>query len=1187
MIAKHKKYSKYVRLPGEPKTILQKMALPSRLFGSWLKIYTTFALVQVDDWNVLQLSFVTIQTPDYDPGAVSENYENLYKTLEAVRINGKKPPVESITPSEIEEALDLSLEENDEAVDVSKKLRLNNNGGNITTDSITDRTADRTNGAGNSKRGSVNGEKASKDDSEKASLEKPTYHLNQSFTLDGKLQIPVPDGYKYELNGTGENDQWNYIIRKDVPTSRNHIDAKPLSFGISAPVSLEEATFSADRIDNYLCLHENYFHDTPLYQICSEHCAFTYKAARSESDRTFNEMDGFILAGENAYVYHVFANHDSDISHLDGVRTWFWEVARKWMLQFRYEGDESSGGKFFTAFSPNEELYPHYLSKKSGNSAWNSSGVKVVRIINQNGTDYQFIPLSKMAGGNGDDYSDFLYQVEDENVRERFRRIAAKDKGKYDLDDKAKQLQKLFHVNQAAFDPKNDRESALGQGHLQSAYLMSALRSFAWTLADYCALHDCSPEDIDYSVAAGIVKHIRSLDWLNYDEQPYCTGLCACPDLHVYYVPDGTSQKDKKSLLPDAVQSLDELRKDLEYLYPAILLLWNKLLKKRNYDKPLTGDEADVVYAWCALALAAKEPFYVEDGPMNCEYDYPETADLPSKPFGSTKKAAKTPAKTAEDTFVKTSSKTQTKPAAKTTVPAKMKTIQTADGEIEYDPEEFTITEKGVLKKYTGKNAVVVIPDGVKVIGVGKLHGVGAFEETEITAVTIPNSVTKINDHAFKCCENLESVAIPDSVEDIGWGAFAECSRLERINIPAKTEIYEDFVDNCSSLRQIEIDADNPIYCCEDGVIYNKTKFRIVCYLCGKESASFRIPDSVEEIIDANRFSGNKHLQRFEISEGHKHFSVIDGVLFNKDATRLIRCPAGYQSPVYKMPESVTTVGSFAFAGCENIKQVAVSPRATAIKACAFQNCKCLEIVSIPDTIKDIGEYAFYQSAIKSIIIPDGVTEIEYRTFGCCEKLTNVEIPRSVKSIKWEAFLCADKVVVHCPANSYAEKYCKERDIPFDNQMTNTQRAAREKTTAEFPGTSNAIKELSEQPAQTRKANEDMNDEQGVPARTEKREALSESPQVTATEAIPTPPPTPAQTLTPTPTPAAVSVPAPSPTSTPAQNADLARKAERDRLTAEKNFLEQELSALGFFKFSRKNEIRSRLAEIEALLRGL
>ncbi len=51
---------------------------------------------------------------------------------------------------------------------------------------------------------------------------------------------------------------------------------------------------------------------------------------------------------------------------------------------------------------------------------------------------------------------------------------------------KAKEMQKLFHVNESAFDPRHDRECELEEGYMHRAYMMSGLRSFAWTLADYC-----------------------------------------------------------------------------------------------------------------------------------------------------------------------------------------------------------------------------------------------------------------------------------------------------------------------------------------------------------------------------------------------------------------------------------------------------------------------------------------------------------------------------------------------------------------------------------------------------------------------------------------------------------------------------------------------------------------------------
>ena len=46
--------------------------------------------------------------------------------------------------------------------------------------------------------------------------------------------------------------------------------------------------------------------------------------------------------------------------------------------------------------------------------------------------------------------------------------------------------------------------------------------------------------------------------------------------------------------------------------------MWDNLEEERDYDEPLTGNDADIVYAWCALALAAKNPFFTEDGPTSC-----------------------------------------------------------------------------------------------------------------------------------------------------------------------------------------------------------------------------------------------------------------------------------------------------------------------------------------------------------------------------------------------------------------------------------------------------------------------------------------------------------------------------------------------------------------------------------------
>lgn len=293
---------------------------------------------------------------------------------------------------------------------------------------------------------------------------------------------------------------------------------------------------------------------------------------------------------------------------------------------------KEAGKEYLTRVVPDEELYPHYDSVRSAGSP-GFPGVKIV--VNASGAEYHFIPLRDVAED---------YRTEEE-IKALYNRVIAKDTENYDLNKKAKVMQKLFHVNETVFDPHHDRECELEEGLMHRAYMMSGLRSFAWTLADYCKQHDCSPEDIDNTAASRIANFVASQDWLNYDGETYCQGLCSGSDLHVYFVPDGTSQADKQKLLPSKedldrvkhmkeifpnyreilceVHSLNALRKDLKYIYPAVKALWDNLKEERDYDKALLGNEADIVYAWCALALAAKEPFFSEDGPMNCFFSQP------------------------------------------------------------------------------------------------------------------------------------------------------------------------------------------------------------------------------------------------------------------------------------------------------------------------------------------------------------------------------------------------------------------------------------------------------------------------------------------------------------------------------------------------------------------------------------
>ena len=139
------------------------------------------------------------------------------------------------------------------------------------------------------------------------------------------------------------------------------------------------------------------------------------------------------------------------------------------------------------------------------------------------------------------------------------------------------------------------------------------------------------------------------------------------------------------------------------------------------------------------------------------------------------------------------------------------------------------------------------------------------------------------------------------------------------------------------------------------------------------------------------------------VVSGNKNYCSEDGVLYNKQKTILIY--AGACSGTFKIPDSVTSIGSWAFGGCTGLTNVTIPNSVTSIGSCAFYGCGALTSIAIPNDVTNIGWGAFaHCTGLTSVTVPDNVTIIEKSLFTGCTGLTSVTIPNGVTKLGWGSF---------------------------------------------------------------------------------------------------------------------------------------------------------------------------------------
>lgn len=285
------------------------------------------------------------------------------------------------------------------------------------------------------------------------------------------------------------------------------------------------------------------------------------------------------------------------------------------------------------------------------------------------------------------------------------------------------------------------------------------------------------------------------------------------------------------------------------------------------------------------------------------------------------------------------------------------------DGELSYDEAAAVTT----LNKVFRSTSISSFDEFRHFVGVKSLKFEEFYNCTNMTSISLPNSLTYSDQNSFCGCTKLVSINWPVNDEFLfSTGVFQGCT-FTTVTIPYNMVISGGTFSRCHKLTEILVDSANPYYQSVDGVVYSKDMKSILAYPNGKETTEYTIIDGVEE-IGANAFATSIKLSKLNI------------------------------------PNSVKTLGYYCF-GEMSISSLSIPSGVTAIPSyCCAWNRNLVE-VNIPDGVTKIGNYAFAGVNCKVITIPANVSEIGYSAFYGIENLEKViSLISDPFPIDWDVF---------------------------------------------------------------------------------------------------------------------------------------------------------------------------------------
>lgn len=364
------------------------------------------------------------------------------------------------------------------------------------------------------------------------------------------------------------------------------------------------------------------------------------------------------------------------------------------------------------------------------------------------------------------------------------------------------------------------------------------------------------------------------------------------------------------------------------------------------------------------------------------------------------------------------------------------------------DGMNYFVLEDGSasLSGYDSAEGDIILPDTLEERPM-TIIGSSAFSQNSlITSVTIPDSVTKIDEMAFIHCSELTEVILPDSLVSIEMNAFRKCTALTSIVLPESLEFLGDYAfKECTLLSDVTVPEDFTNFgsnafpqawldtfrldngiavvngfvadgsaCVGDVVIPDGVIGIADAALRNDNITSLTIPASVQ-YMGKNICYGNDNLTKVVLEEG---LTTTGSYMFYMcDALTDLTLPSTLTSigdysfgdctslPEINLPDGLISIGNGAFIRCEAVKEIVLPDSLEYLGEGAFADIYLLSEIVIPDGVDCIGKNAFNGCIyLKNVVLPEGITEIQEGAFEDCTQLKEINIPESLTTIGNGAF---------------------------------------------------------------------------------------------------------------------------------------------------------------------------------------